>query len=53
MPSRLVYEANDEIPMKYIMRSPRIVVPVDMMERKALKEGITQLEEEERLGPDE
>jgi len=39
-PSTLVYEANSEMPMKYIMPSPHIVAPADMTDRGALKEGI-------------
>ena len=43
------------MPMEYIMPSPPIVAPMDMMDRRALEEGITQLQviEEERLGPKE
>jgi len=42
--SSLVYEANAEILMKYIMLSPRIAVAMDTIDRGALKEGIAQLE---------
>lgn len=38
--SRLVYEANARIPMKYIMPSLRIVAPMDMTDYEALREGI-------------
>jgi len=52
-PSRLAYGANIVIPMEYIMLSPCIVAPMDMMDHGALEEGIAQLNEEECLGPDE
>ena len=46
---------NIVIPMEYIMPSLHIGAPMDMMDRRTLEEGITQLEEleEERLGPNE
>lgn len=53
MPSRLVYEANDDLPMKYIVPSPCITTPANRTDHRALKEGIAQLEEEECLGPNE
>lgn len=39
-PSRLTYGADAVMSMEYIMPSPRIEMPVDMMVRKALEEGI-------------
>ena len=54
-PPRLAYGANGVMMMESIMPSSCIATPTDMMDRGALEEGITQLEElkEEWLGPNE
>lgn len=52
-PSRVAYEATTLVQIEYSMPSLRIAVPIDMMVCEALEEGITQLNEEECLGPEE
>lgn len=52
-PFRLAYGANTIVPREYNMPSLRIPTSIDMTVHGALKEGIAQLNEEERLGPEE
>ena len=54
-PPRLAYGVNAVMLMEYIIPSLHIETPTDMTVRRALEEGIVQLEEleEECLGPDE
>lgn len=53
MPLRLEYGVDVRIPIEYNMPCPCIVALVYMLAHGALEEGITPLNEVERLGPEE
>ena len=52
VPPRLDSGVSIVIPIEYKMLCPRIVAPADTIVRGALEEGIAQLNEVERLGPE-